>query len=61
MLYVCDSCRGFHHAIIHNKPSMLTRLLELLDQYPELHSNIDEQNKLFQVRIFIGSAIIHVS
>lgn len=40
---------GFHESIIHNKPSMLNRLLDLLAQYPQLKQSVNDQNALFQV------------
>lgn len=42
---------GFHQAIIHNQANMLSRLLELVQKYPNLHSNINDQNALFQVPV----------
>ena len=49
-MYVCALFySGLHQAIIHNKPTMLNRLLDFVAQYPQLEQSINDQNALFQV------------
>lgn len=46
---------GFHQAVIHMNLNVLTRLLELVERYPQLNSCINDQNSLYQVRKTINN------
>lgn len=45
---------GLHQAIIHNKPAILNRLLDLVAQYPQLEQSINDQNALFQTGLHLA-------
>ena len=41
--------RGFHLAVIHSRPDVLTQLLALVATDSRLQPAVDEQNSLYQV------------